>query len=1123
MSTGSSSSSSRRRRSAYLDVPDTMSESMFTVSSEHYGIVVEPPHTPAASDVYIGRYPEEDASVGQESSAGRSGSPGGEKEEEEWKGIEAGVKSDGDVDEAPSKVATAVEQVAESSSGKCQSKPKSKAKEEGAKDSELPKTSIRRRLLSKSLRSPNRRNSVESSSRMSLSSFRSLRRRPPAPGPEPQPPPPPTTANTTTTPVATPPVTKPSFDSRDLDSWQAGVTEALNKDSFTAVNPFGERPRRAHSVSSSHQNQPHKTPIESEAWTVNVAYKGISDGDDIPEEPEPGEDEFLAAVPPGYAARGRQSASFGSGSESRRGVSLHGSSANSTGSFHSFTPEEGAEGARNSMAFGGAGAGNGAVGTHAAGGEAFQWQFQAGNGAPVHFGPDVGHSQSIPGLLRRASTKTSTNIKFDSFAQDPAEKFATLSLSPSENLPLPTTASTTGEGFFSYLYSLWKYVSRTAYLYILLGLPALYFTRVVTIFDEANIEIMVMKQLVLDTESTRRMGEKGGHSASPPAFEKLKRSWQHFIDTLIKEWKTLNIISVLLLSAILSLLQIESANADPLLHYAAIYSLVCALISLLLGCVYIVRFNTMRKPHKAIAWAQETQKELQDVGVFWNVWILLALPAIWLTWSLVFYVLCIIVFLWRGDPTDPPEPFKPATTLAARCIITGALVLAVIYGGIVIKTFIYFGAPMDRRFKKQVRFWMQRRENELKKKLAAFRNPNHDSGFQGHVPGATNTWSEYWDRLSMKSAVAKGETPATIPGLSPQRFTMSLDENSSVHSRGEGPKIHVRQATVPMVSSAGVHPKVRFEGYPASPPAVRPQHQRILPERAATLPTMSSPTILDDFRPDPGPIMDEPEALNDTPAISFKVKDYAYHDPSLGERNVERKQDVVLVNPFNFASAPLSVDRPRVPPPLDLDQPRVLPDHPQPSSAPRSRHRRYNTYANPGDQKEAIQRALASSSAFSPGPIMPMHISAFDSVYSGFFNRSGHPVQHSGRVYPTAAHLFEAMKYMKHHPELGEKIRVCGDVDAVFELSLKCSHYMREDWVEVSTWKLERILYLKFTQHPELRKLLLDTHPRTIVCSDLDEVFRSLYHREPASPTQNAFGDVLVRVRERLRGLKGTS
>ena len=55
--------------------------------------------------------------------------------------------------------------------------------------------------------------------------------------------------------------------------------------------------------------------------------------------------------------------------------------------------------------------------------------------------------------------------------------------------------------------------------------------------------------------------------------------------------------------AILSILQIAGAADDPLTRYTALFSLMCALISLLFGCMYIIRFGSMRKSYKAAEWA----------------------------------------------------------------------------------------------------------------------------------------------------------------------------------------------------------------------------------------------------------------------------------------------------------------------------------------------------------------------------------------------------------------------------------------------------------------------------------------------------------------------------------------
>jgi hypothetical protein len=100
--------------------------------------------------------------------------------------------------------------------------------------------------------------------------------------------------------------------------------------------------------------------------------------------------------------------------------------------------------------------------------------------------------------------------------------------------------------------------------------------------------------------------------------------------------------------AILTILQIDSAAANPISRYSALMSLVCAFMSLLYGCIYIIRFGSMRKTHKAAEWANVSnsddlalvyskpsvrqESEKSSTSIFWNVWVMLAMPAVWLGW-----------------------------------------------------------------------------------------------------------------------------------------------------------------------------------------------------------------------------------------------------------------------------------------------------------------------------------------------------------------------------------------------------------------------------------------------------------------------------------------------------------
>lgn len=76
--------------------------------------------------------------------------------------------------------------------------------------------------------------------------------------------------------------------------------------------------------------------------------------------------------------------------------------------------------------------------------------------------------------------------------------------------------------------------------------------------------------------------------------------------------------------------QITDATQQPITRTASLVSLVCALWSLIYGGIYIMRFWTMRSMYKASSWAQEAQKT--ETYIFWNIWVLLSLPAVWLAW-----------------------------------------------------------------------------------------------------------------------------------------------------------------------------------------------------------------------------------------------------------------------------------------------------------------------------------------------------------------------------------------------------------------------------------------------------------------------------------------------------------
>ncbi|KAF9038148.1 hypothetical protein BJ165DRAFT_424675 [Panaeolus papilionaceus] len=117
-------------------------------------------------------------------------------------------------------------------------------------------------------------------------------------------------------------------------------------------------------------------------------------------------------------------------------------------------------------------------------------------------------------------------------------------------------------------------IPSQVYLSLLLRLPSLYFSRVARIFEEADLTLSELKKMALeigaeragasrktDGEISTRMQQMGlldgfnaqgvgmeGAPKIPVAYERLKTTWEGFIDSVLREWKTFNIISVLLLS-----------------------------------------------------------------------------------------------------------------------------------------------------------------------------------------------------------------------------------------------------------------------------------------------------------------------------------------------------------------------------------------------------------------------------------------------------------------------------------------------------------------------------------------------------------------------------------------------
>ncbi|PPR01619.1 hypothetical protein CVT24_005846 [Panaeolus cyanescens] len=258
-------------------------------------------------------------------------------------------------------------------------------------------------------------------------------------------------------------------------------------------------------------------------------------------------------------------------------------------------------------------------------------------------------------------------------------------------------------------------VPRQVYLHLLLRLPYLYYSRVTHVFEDADMDVHDLKRGIFESARKEREWASvmkpvggGGYELSPAgrAYQDVSDVWMKLVDSLIKEWETLNIISALLLTAILTVLQLDGAATDPIIRFSALVSMTCALVSLLFGCIYIIRFGTMRKVYKAAELAAEAQKV--RIGIWWNVWVMLGMPAIWLGWSILSYLVCIMTFVWRtGAATDSDhQPSSDHRILAPRIVVSVILALGIIYLALILKTLRRYGSQMDKVWQIRIRDWV---------------------------------------------------------------------------------------------------------------------------------------------------------------------------------------------------------------------------------------------------------------------------------------------------------------------------------------------------------------------------------------------------------------------------------
>ena len=133
-------------------------------------------------------------------------------------------------------------------------------------------------------------------------------------------------------------------------------------------------------------------------------------------------------------------------------------------------------------------------------------------------------------------------------------------------------------------------------------------------------------------------------------------------------------------------------------------------------------------------------------------------------------------------------------------------------------------------------------------------------------------------------------------------------------------------------------------------------------------------------------------------------------------------------------------------------------------------------------------------------------------AYGAFSNFSAHPIFLKETIWRTAEHYFQAQKFAGTHHE--ESIRLASSPMIAARMGRDRAKPLRSDWESVKEEIMREALRAKFTQHEDLRELLLETGEAALV----EHTKNDRYWGDGGDGTGlNRLGNLLMELRTALR------
>ena len=133
-------------------------------------------------------------------------------------------------------------------------------------------------------------------------------------------------------------------------------------------------------------------------------------------------------------------------------------------------------------------------------------------------------------------------------------------------------------------------------------------------------------------------------------------------------------------------------------------------------------------------------------------------------------------------------------------------------------------------------------------------------------------------------------------------------------------------------------------------------------------------------------------------------------------------------------------------------------------------------------------------------------------MYGCFSNFSKHPMTIESKEWMTVEHYFQAQKFLSDADQ--EAVRLAKSPMDAKNIGNERDRHLRDDWELVKDDVMRRAVRQKFTEHQDIREVLLSTGDHLLI----ENAPNDYYWGCGANGTgKNMLGQILVEVREELR------